>query len=112
MATAHMVPTGPIVPIATLCNGGEISSYNVLQSVAKCAILNSERGDIMPIIINKKMGRPSNRPDAETFAREYQTMTTKEIAEKYGVQPSTVRAWASRLRRATEAEEVMEHADR
>lgn len=57
----------------------------------------------MAIIISKKMGRPSVRPDDETLATLYRDKPTKEIAEMYGVKPSTVRSWASRVRRGNAA---------
>ena len=60
----------------------------------------------MAITLNKKMGRPTTRPDDETFIKEYTTMTTKAIAEKYEVKPSTVRAWATRIRRQAAQEAV------
>lgn len=54
----------------------------------------------MAIIVTKKMGRPSTRPDDATLAQLYKEKPTREIAEMYGVKPSTVRAWACRIRRA------------
>lgn len=50
-------------------------------------------------IAMKKGGRPTNRPDTETLAKLYDNMKAKEIAEKYGVSESTVRAWITRARK-------------
>lgn len=65
----------------------------------------------MALTFSKKMGRPSARPDNETFAKLYQEKTSREIAEMYGVQPSTVRWWASEIRRAARAGETEARAD-
>ena len=64
----------------------------------------------MAIIITKKYGRPTTRPDDDTLAELYRTKPTKEIAEMYGVKPSTVRGWASKARRAEEARMAAEAA--
>lgn len=55
----------------------------------------------MAITFNKKAGgRPTQRPDVKTFAKEYETHTARELAEKYGVAVSTVRSWACYYRKA------------
>lgn len=62
----------------------------------------------MALILTKKLGRPRVRPDDDTLAELYNTRPTKEIAEMYGVKPSTVRGWASQIRRAEEARAAAE----
>lgn len=53
-------------------------------------------------IAKKKGGRPSKKPSIEMLNMLYQSMTAKEIAEKYGVTESTVRSWIARARKAGE----------
>lgn len=64
----------------------------------------------MAIILAKKQGRPTVRPDDDTLAKLYNELPTKQIAEMYGVKPSTVRGWASKARRAEEARAAAEAA--
>lgn len=55
----------------------------------------------MAITVSKKKGgRPTKRPDAKTFAKEYSTHTATELAEKYNVSDSTVRSWGCYYRKA------------
>ncbi len=44
-------------------------------------------------------GRKSNRPSLKQLAKDYGSMPTKAMAEKYGVSESTVRSWVFRARR-------------
>lgn len=52
-------------------------------------------------VTKKKGGRPTKKPDVQTFARLYEQHTSKEIAEQYGVKESTVRGWAYHYRKET-----------
>lgn len=47
----------------------------------------------------KHGGKPTSRPDAETLDRLYKEQSARQIAERYGVQEVTVRAWIRRYRR-------------
>ncbi len=47
----------------------------------------------------KQKGKPSKRPSVEELAKLYSKMTAKEVAEHYGVAPSTVRAWIAHYRK-------------
>lgn len=41
----------------------------------------------------KRKGKKSKAPNDETLFKLYETMTAKEIGEKYGVAMGTVRNW-------------------
>jgi len=55
------------------------------------------------IIERKKGGRPSKRPRSEEELLElvelYKTHTATELAERYNVKSSTIRAWVCDLRK-------------
>ena len=55
-------------------------------------------------IINKKMGRPTKRPEPEFLVALYNDHTAKQIADMYDVRESTVRSWISRLRKGLKAD--------
>lgn len=44
-------------------------------------------------------GRPSNRPSIEELAKDYASMSVKEVAKKYKVSESTIRNWVFKVRR-------------
>lgn len=50
----------------------------------------------------KHGGKPTCRPDAQTLDRLYKEQTARQIADRYGVQEVTVRAWIRRYRREQE----------
>lgn len=58
-------------------------------------------------LVVKQKGKPSKRPPVEELAKMYSKMTAKEVAELYGVAPSTVRAWIAYYRK----QEVTENDD-
>lgn len=51
------------------------------------------------VIPKKKGGRPSKRPTNAELAILYQSMTAKEVAERYGVSEYTVRNWINKARK-------------
>ena len=53
-------------------------------------------------IKKKKGGRPTARPDENTLATLYASMTAREIAEQYHVSEYTVRGWINRARKQQE----------
>ena len=52
----------------------------------------------------KKVGRPSNKPSAEKLAELYETLTSAEIGEMYGVKADTVKHWVWMYRKELAAE--------
>ena len=54
----------------------------------------------------KPVGRPTNRPDADTLGRLYAEHTPPEIGKMYGVSDSTVRCWILKYRREQQAAEA------
>lgn len=56
----------------------------------------------------KSIGRPTNRPDADTLGRLYAEHTPAEIGKMYGVSDSTVRCWILKYRREQMAAEAAE----
>lgn len=54
----------------------------------------------MAIVVQKRSGRPSVRPDNDTVMALYKDHTAPEIASMYGVKEATVRSWIARIRRA------------
>ena len=49
--------------------------------------------------LKKTRGKPSKRPPEKELSELYAKMTAKEVAEHYGVAPSTVRAWIAHYRK-------------
>ena len=49
-----------------------------------------------------KMGRPTNKPDAETLNEMLKVRSARDIAIFYDVAPSTVRSWIYRYRKQAE----------
>ena len=59
----------------------------------------STKSDFTIIPRKPVSGRPSNRPTLNQLKKDYQRLSVKEVAEKYGVAESTVRTWVFRARR-------------
>lgn len=61
----------------------------------------------MAIMFCKKAGRPGKFPQTESekvaFMELYEIHTATELGEKFGVQPATIRSWASRIRKEVKA---------
>ena len=56
--------------------------------------------------MNKKVGRKTSRPPVEELAKLYETKTTRELAEHYGVPESTVKGWIFYYRHKAPQQEV------
>lgn len=55
---------------------------------------------------NKKVGRKTSRPPVEELAKLYETKTTRELAEHYGVPEGTVKSWIFYYRHKAPQQEV------
>lgn len=57
------------------------------------------KSDFTVIPRKKGSGRPTNKPSLKQLAKDYEKLSVKEVAEKYGVAEATVRTWVFRARR-------------
>lgn len=57
------------------------------------------KSDFSIIPKKKRRGRSTTKPTVKQLAKDYSTLPTKEVAEKYGVKETTVRTWVYRARR-------------
>ena len=57
------------------------------------------------LVFRKQPGRPAKKPISDDELLElYRNHTATEIAAMYGVKPSTVRSWVSKIRKLVEAD--------
>lgn len=61
----------------------------------------STKSDFTIIPRKKGSGRKSNRPSLKQLSKEYGSMETRAMAEKYGVSEATIRSWVFRARRGS-----------
>lgn len=57
------------------------------------------KSDFTIIPKKKRRGRSTSKPTVKQLAKDYASLSTKEVAEKYGVKEATVRTWVYRARR-------------